>query len=91
MSAGVGAGALVLTANASGTDLYHQTLAAKDGWAPSGTGTTGVRIAYVVVTLIAALSAGFSGAVLLLRAEWIVKALTDYQVPRAWWPGCSCR
>ncbi|MET7489000.1 polysaccharide lyase family 1 protein [Streptomyces sp. NPDC005538] len=41
--AGVGAGFLVLNANAASTsvDLYHQTLAAKDGWASSGTGTTG--------------------------------------------------
>ncbi|MFF7473459.1 polysaccharide lyase family 1 protein [Streptomyces sp. NPDC008092] len=42
MAAGVGAGALVLSANAtSAVDLYHQTLAAKDGWASSGSGTTG--------------------------------------------------
>ncbi|MFF7979759.1 polysaccharide lyase family 1 protein [Streptomyces sp. NPDC007901] len=41
VAAGVGAGAVVLSANASGADLYHQTLAAKDGWASSGTGTTG--------------------------------------------------
>ncbi|MER7924186.1 pectate lyase [Streptomyces sp. NPDC096057] len=41
--AGVGAGFLVLNANAAGTsvDLAHQTLAAKDGWASSGAGTTG--------------------------------------------------
>ncbi|MCG7204339.1 MULTISPECIES: DoxX family protein [Streptomyces] len=44
-----------------------------------------MRTAYVVVTVLAALLAGFSGTVLLLRAEWIVKALTDYRVPRAWW------
>ncbi|WP_217545859.1 polysaccharide lyase family 1 protein [Streptomyces sp. GbtcB6] len=42
VAAGVGAGALVLSANAtSAVDLYHQTLAAKDGWASSGSGTTG--------------------------------------------------
>ncbi|WP_405870947.1 MULTISPECIES: polysaccharide lyase family 1 protein [unclassified Streptomyces] len=42
VAAGVGAGALVLNANAQATaDLYHQTLAAKDGWASSGSGTTG--------------------------------------------------
>ncbi|SED96831.1 pectate lyase [Streptomyces sp. 3213] len=42
-AAGIGAGFLVLNANAAstGVDLYHQTLAAKDGWASSGTGTTG--------------------------------------------------
>lgn len=39
--AGAGAGFFVMNANASGTDLYHQTLAAKDGWASSGSGTTG--------------------------------------------------
>ncbi|MEW2305217.1 DoxX family protein [Streptomyces sp. NPDC006655] len=44
-----------------------------------------MRIAHVVVTLVAAALAGFSGTVLLMRAEWIVKALTDYRVPRAWW------
>ncbi|WP_323187543.1 polysaccharide lyase family 1 protein [Streptomyces sp. NBC_01275] len=40
-AAGVGAGVIVLNANAGTVDLYHQTLAAKDGWASSGTGTTG--------------------------------------------------
>ncbi|MDH6214959.1 pectate lyase family protein [Streptomyces pseudovenezuelae] len=42
VAAVVGAGVVVLNANAGTTaDLYHQTLAAKDGWASSGTGTTG--------------------------------------------------
>ncbi|MCF4139374.1 polysaccharide lyase family 1 protein [Streptomyces sp. Tue 6430] len=41
VAAGVGAGAFVMNANAGTVDLYHQTLAAKDGWASSGTGTTG--------------------------------------------------
>ncbi|MEU6140277.1 pectate lyase [Streptomyces sp. NPDC047081] len=43
VAAAVGAGAIVMNANAGTTtvDLYHQTLAAKDGWASSGTGTTG--------------------------------------------------
>ncbi|MGW2834154.1 pectate lyase family protein [Streptomyces sp. NPDC001286] len=43
VAAGAGAGVLVMNANAGTTtvDLYHQTLAAKDGWASSGTGTTG--------------------------------------------------
>ncbi|MFJ3305950.1 polysaccharide lyase family 1 protein [Streptomyces sp. NPDC086549] len=39
--AGAGAGFFVMNANAGGTDLYHQTLDAKDGWASSGSGTTG--------------------------------------------------
>lgn len=41
VAAGAAAGALVMNANAGTVDLYHQTLAAKDGWASSGTGTTG--------------------------------------------------
>ncbi|WP_371670213.1 polysaccharide lyase family 1 protein [Streptomyces sp. NBC_00289] len=41
VAAGVGAGVVVMNANAGPVDLYHQTLAAKDGWASSGTGTTG--------------------------------------------------
>ncbi|MCL3993032.1 pectate lyase family protein [Streptomyces lavenduligriseus] len=41
VAAGVGAGVFVLNANADGVDLYHQALPAKDGWAASGTGTTG--------------------------------------------------
>ncbi|MFJ3305947.1 DoxX family protein [Streptomyces sp. NPDC086549] len=44
-----------------------------------------MHIAYVAVTLLAALMAGFSGTVLLMRAQWIVKALDDYRVPRPWW------
>jgi pectate lyase len=41
VAAGVGAGVVVMNANAQPVDLFHQTLAAKDGWASSGTGTTG--------------------------------------------------
>ncbi|MEV2210784.1 polysaccharide lyase family 1 protein [Streptomyces sp. NPDC050997] len=40
-AAGLGASFLVMNANAEAVDLYHQSLAAKDGWASSGTGTTG--------------------------------------------------
>ncbi|CAM5549587.1 Pectate lyase [Streptomyces alboniger] len=40
-AAGLGASLLVMNANAEAVDLFHQTLAAKDGWASSGTGTTG--------------------------------------------------
>jgi hypothetical protein len=42
-------------------------------------------VAHVVVTVLAALMAGFSGTVLLMRADWIVQALTEYRVPRSWW------
>ncbi|MFD3336024.1 polysaccharide lyase family 1 protein [Streptomyces sp. NPDC058700] len=41
VAAGVGAGVVVMNANAGTVDLYHQTLTPKDGWASSGTGTTG--------------------------------------------------
>ncbi|MFJ7075378.1 polysaccharide lyase family 1 protein [Streptomyces sp. NPDC098781] len=40
-AAGLGAGVLVMNANADAVDLYHQVLPAKDGWAASGSGTTG--------------------------------------------------
>jgi hypothetical protein len=42
-------------------------------------------VAHIIVTVLAALMAGFSGTVLLMRADWIVQALTDYRVPRTWW------
>ncbi|MEV2216965.1 DoxX family protein [Streptomyces sp. NPDC050997] len=45
-----------------------------------------MSVAHVVVTLIAAAMAGYSGVVILTRAQWIIQALTDYSVPRAWWP-----
>ncbi|MFD5936474.1 polysaccharide lyase family 1 protein [Streptomyces sp. NPDC060333] len=41
VAACVGSGAVVMNANAGTADLYHQTLTAKEGWASSGTGTTG--------------------------------------------------
>lgn len=43
-------------------------------------------IAYVVVTILAAAMVGFSAAAGLFHANWVVKALTDYGVPRPWWP-----
>ncbi|MFF4208764.1 hypothetical protein ACFYZE_05170 [Streptomyces sp. NPDC001796] len=41
VAGGLGGGALVMSANAGGVDLAHQALPAKDGWAASGSGTTG--------------------------------------------------
>ncbi|WP_415923782.1 pectate lyase family protein [Streptomyces scabiei] len=41
VAASVGVGVLVMNASASPTDLYHQVLPGKDGWAASGSGTTG--------------------------------------------------
>ncbi|WP_151477167.1 pectate lyase family protein [Streptomyces albicerus] len=40
-AAGLGAGIFVMNANATPVDLAHQALPAKDGWAASGSGTTG--------------------------------------------------
>lgn len=42
--------------------------------------------ARIVVTVVAALWVAFSAVSVLLRAGWIQKALTDYGVPRSWWP-----
>ncbi|MFI0544440.1 DoxX family protein [Streptomyces sp. WSLK1-3] len=44
-----------------------------------------MSVAHTLVTLLAAAMAGYSGIVVLTRADWIVKALTDYDVPRTWW------
>ncbi|MET8338353.1 DoxX family protein [Streptosporangium canum] len=38
-----------------------------------------------IVTVLAALWVGFSAFSLLRRAEWVVKPLVDYGVPRSWW------
>lgn len=38
-----------------------------------------------VVTILAALWVGFSAFSLLRHAEWVVKPLMDYGVPRSWW------
>lgn len=42
--------------------------------------------AYLVVTVVAAAMAAFSAGSVFFRAEWTVKPLADYGVPRAWWP-----
>ncbi|MEU5279037.1 DoxX family protein [Streptomyces asoensis] len=42
--------------------------------------------AYVVVTVVAAVLAGFSAASVFLGAAWTLKPLADYGVPRPWWP-----
>ncbi|MGW4894296.1 DoxX family protein [Kitasatospora sp. NPDC004240] len=39
----------------------------------------------VVVTVLAAVMTGFSAGSVFLGAEWTVKPLADYGVPRAWW------
>lgn len=42
--------------------------------------------AYVVVTVLAAVMAGFSAGTFIFRAPWIVRSLTAYGVPEAWLP-----
>ncbi|MFI6639490.1 DoxX family protein [Streptomyces sp. NPDC050504] len=41
--------------------------------------------AHTVVTVVAALMAGYSGYAVLSGAAWVVEALTQYSVPRTWW------
>jgi hypothetical protein len=42
--------------------------------------------AYIVVTILAAALVGYSAAAVFVRATWVVQNLTDYHVPRSWWP-----
>jgi len=42
--------------------------------------------AYVVVTILAAAWVAYSAAAVFFRAKWVTQALTDYGVPRSWWP-----
>ncbi|GAA0655352.1 DoxX family protein [Kitasatospora atroaurantiaca] len=41
--------------------------------------------AYVVVTVLAAIMAGFSAGSVFFRAQWVVQPLADYSVPQSWW------
>ncbi len=42
--------------------------------------------AYFVVTIVGAVLAAFSAGSLFFHAKWVVRPLTDYGVPRSWWP-----
>ncbi|WP_203922263.1 DoxX family protein [Rugosimonospora africana] len=42
--------------------------------------------AAIVVTVVAAVWVGFSAVSVFARAQWVVKPLADYGVPRSWWP-----
>ncbi|MFZ0217442.1 MAG: DoxX family protein [Candidatus Dormiibacterota bacterium] len=42
--------------------------------------------AYIVVTILAAAWVGYSAVAVLTHAKWVVSALSDYGVPRSWWP-----
>lgn len=45
--------------------------------------------AHTVVTVLAAMMAGFSAAVAFFHVQWAEQALTEYGVPRPWWPWLS--
>ncbi|BBC34461.1 hypothetical protein SGFS_057550 [Streptomyces graminofaciens] len=45
-----------------------------------------MSVAHVVVTLLAAAMVGYSASAVLFHAQWVVQALGDYGIPRAWWP-----
>ncbi|MDQ0832254.1 pectate lyase [Streptomyces achromogenes] len=85
VAAGVGAGVVVMNANASPVDLYHQTLAAKDGWAASGAGTTGGAKAdaahtFTVSTraqLVKALGSASDTAPRIIKVKGTIDANTD--------------
>ncbi|MGQ4363680.1 pectate lyase family protein [Streptomyces sp. SAS_272] len=85
VAAGVGAGVVVMSANASPVDLYHQTLAAKDGWASSGAGTTGGAKAdaahtFTVSTraqLVKALGSASDTAPRIIKVKGTIDANTD--------------
>lgn len=42
--------------------------------------------AYVAITILWAAWVGFCAVAVLSRANWIVRPMTDYDVPRSWWP-----
>ncbi|MFI6848387.1 DoxX family protein [Kitasatospora sp. NBC_00085] len=44
-----------------------------------------MSVAYVVVTVLAAVMAGFSGGSIFARAAYVVQPLADYGVPQSWW------
>jgi hypothetical protein len=45
-----------------------------------------MSIAYTVVTILAAVWVGYSAVAVFLHATWVVQGLSDYGVPRSWWP-----
>jgi len=41
---------------------------------------------YLVLTVVAAVMVGVSAASVFVHATWVVQPLSDYGVPRTWWP-----
>ncbi|MFD0278011.1 DoxX family protein [Kitasatospora sp. NPDC127111] len=44
-----------------------------------------MSVAHIVVTVLAAVMAGFSGGSVFARAAYVVQPLAEYGVPRSWW------
>ena len=42
--------------------------------------------AHLIVTIAAAAFVGFSAGSVFTRAKWVVEPITEYGVPRSWWP-----
>ncbi|WP_330305890.1 MULTISPECIES: pectate lyase [unclassified Streptomyces] len=82
---GLGAVAFVMNANAGAVDLAHQALPAKDGWAASGSGTTGGSQAdsahvFTVSTraqLVKALGSSSNTAAKIIQIKGTIDANTD--------------
>ena len=45
-----------------------------------------MSIARIVVTLLGAALVAFSAVSVMVRAQWVTQPLTEYGVPRSWWP-----
>jgi hypothetical protein len=45
-----------------------------------------MSIAYVIVTVLAAIMVGYSAFAVLSHAKWVVQSLVDYGIPRSWLP-----
>lgn len=41
---------------------------------------------YIVLTVLGAAMAAFSACSVFFHAKWVVEPLSDYGVPRSWWP-----
>jgi hypothetical protein len=41
---------------------------------------------FVIASVLGAAMAGFSAVSILRHAAWVVEPLTEYGVPRSWWP-----
>ncbi|MFF5705621.1 polysaccharide lyase family 1 protein [Streptomyces sp. NPDC012794] len=86
-AAGLGVLPFATRADAGAVDLAHDRLASQDGWASSGSGTTGGQAAdaehdFTVTTraeLVKALRAGPSGAPRIIRVKGRIDANTDDQ------------